>query len=119
MNTVYVCDCCGLCCQQLLVEANVLDILREPRIASARPLGRHDPAMILDACWILAGPGMPCPFLSPEHRCQIYPTRPDLCVNFATGSTQCRKLREQHGLPALEAHPATDDVLGEILAALM
>ena len=28
----YECDCCGACCKALIVEADVIDVLREPRI---------------------------------------------------------------------------------------
>ena len=38
---LYVCDCCGLCCQQLLIEADALDVLREPQIQAQRPLPRR------------------------------------------------------------------------------
>jgi Fe-S-cluster containining protein len=120
MKTTYVCDCCGLCCQRLIVEANVVDVLREPRIETERPLGRRaDSLSVLEACWIVALPGRPCPFLTSERRCGIYPTRPHDCVAFIAGSAKCQQLREECGLPALASVPAIDEMLGEIQAELL
>jgi Fe-S-cluster containining protein len=122
MEFIYMkstCDRCGLCCQRLIVEADVVDVLREPRIETERPLGRRDASLhVLDACWIVAAPGRPCPFLARENRCRIYPTRPQICVAFAAGSAQCQELREQCGLRALSPLPPADGVLGEIQAEL-
>ena len=120
MAHICVCDCCGLCCQRLIVEADAIDVLREPRIESQCPLGhRAEDLPILEARWILAGPGQPCPFLTPENRCGIYPARPWTCVAFAAGSSKCQQLRQEHGLPALAALPATAGVLTEIQATLL
>ncbi|HUO08149.1 MAG TPA: YkgJ family cysteine cluster protein [Phycisphaerae bacterium] len=110
------CDGCGLCCEHLLVDANFADVLREPRIEAQRPLGKKAVSLsILDASWMLAGPGYPCPFLNAEKRCDIYPTRPTTCVVFATGSSQCRALRREHGLPKLVPHLPLDGLLAEIM----
>ena len=66
------CHNCGLCCENLLVEASALDVVREPRIEIERPLGKRAVSLsVLDACWVLAGPGMPCSFLTPKKRCGI------------------------------------------------
>jgi len=66
------CHNCGLCCENLLVEASALDVVREPRINTERPLGKRAVSLsVLDACWVLAGPGMPCSFLTPKKRCGI------------------------------------------------
>ncbi len=120
MHSTCVCDCCGLCCQRLIVEADAIDVLREPRIESQCPLGHRAATLpILEACWIVAVPGRPCPFLTAENRCGIYPSRPWNCLTFMAGSTKCQQLRQQHGLPALAALPATAGVLGEIQAELL
>ena len=120
MKLAYLCDCCRLCCQQLIVEADAFDVLREPRIEAERPLGRHSASLsLLDACWILAAPGMPCPFLRPDSRCRIYPSRPQVCVAFAAGSSKCQQLRQAHGLAALAPCPVTGEILTEILQALL
>ena len=120
MKLAYLCDCCRLCCQQLIVEADAFDVLREPRIEAERPLGRHSASLsLLDACWIVAAPGMPCPFLNSDGRCRIYPSRPQVCVAFAAGSSKCQQLRQAHGLAALAPRPVTDEMLGEIQAELL
>ena len=109
------CDCCGLCCQHLIVEADAVDILREPRIDEKRPIGRRAPGLsILDACWILAGPGMPCPFLTPDSRCGIYTTRPHTCVAFVAGSAKCQGLRREFGVPPLVPQPVANPIVAEI-----
>ena len=109
------CADCGLCCEHLLVEADAVDVLREPRIESARPLGKHAASLsVLDACWVLAYPGKPCAFLTPKKRCGIYPTRPNTCVSFTAGGPQCQELREQHGLEPVKTGPAIHNMLAEI-----
>ena len=120
MKPIGICDCCGLCCQRLIVEADAIDVLREPRIATERPLGHRAASLsLLDACWIVAVPGRPCPFLTSERRCGIYPTRPDGCVAFAAGSPKCQRLRQECSLPPLAALPAADETLAEIHAAIL
>ena len=119
MKPTYVCDCCRLCCQQLIVEADAFDVLRETRIETERPLGHHSASLhILDACWVVAAPGMPCPFLKPDSRCRIYPSRPQVCVAFVAGSSKCQQLRQAHGLAALVPRPAAGEIRTEILQAL-
>lgn len=113
------CHKCGACCTVLIVEAEPLDALREPRIAEVCGL----PAVPAD-CYELdeeadeAHPRdvwsggvavlaprfgepidekrkelLPCPFLA-DRRCSIYPTRPNCCVAFAPGSEACQNARE-------------------------
>jgi Fe-S-cluster containining protein len=104
----------------LIVEADAIDVLREPRIQTESPLRHRARSLsILDACWIVAGPGRPCPFLTPEGRCGIYPTRPHECVAFVAGSAKCQQLREESGLPTLTPLAAADEMLGEIQAELL
>jgi Fe-S-cluster containining protein len=111
------CEDCGLCCEHLLVEADAVDVLREPKIETARPLGKRAVSLsVLDACWILAGPGMPCVFLTKKKRCDIYPTRPHTCVAFLAGSGKCQELRGEHGLPPAPVQPTIHNILSEIVA---
>jgi Fe-S-cluster containining protein len=120
MKRIYLCDQCGLCCRHLLVEASAVDVLREPRIEIERPLGKRAKSLsILDACWLLAGPGMPCPFLNADNKCGIYPTRPGTCVAFMSGSAKCQELRAEHGVPPLTPRPAAVDIVTEIQAAAL
>lgn len=117
-ETIGICGNCGLCCQHLLVEADVIDVLREPRIDAVRPLGKLSPQLsLLDACWVLAGPGTPCAFLTPDKRCAIYPTRPQICVAFVPGSTKCQKLRNEYGLPPVVLPPSIHRILTDIMKA--
>jgi Fe-S-cluster containining protein len=120
MKRTYVCDQCGLCCQHLLVEAGAIDVLREPRIDVERPSGKLAPSLsILDACWILAGPDMPCPFLSADSKCGIYLSRPGTCVAFMAGSAKCQKLRAENNVPPLTPHPVDAGMLAEIQTAAL
>ena len=118
MKPTFACDCCGLCCQHLIVETVAADVLREPRIDAVRPIGRRAPGLsILNACWILAGPGMPCPFLTPENRCVIYGTRPHTCVAFIAGSPKCLELRKEFGVPPLVPQSVGNPLIAEITEA--
>jgi Fe-S-cluster containining protein len=117
MKNACVCDHCGLCCRHLIVEADAIDVLREPQIEQKCPLGKRAQGLsILDACWILTQDGS-CPFLRPESRCGIYPTRPDNCVAFVAGSPQCQQIRKEHGHTPLASQPVADDIVAEILHA--
>lgn len=112
------CDDCALCCQHLLVETDAIDVLREPGIDAARPIRNRSPQLsLLDACWVLAGPGMPCTFLTPEKQCAIYPTRPQVCVAFMPGSPQCQTLRNEHGLTPAALQPSIRHILTDIMRA--
>ena len=112
------CENCGLCCQGLIVEADAVDVLREPRIEKEYPLGkRHVRLPILEAIWVLSTPGGPCAFLTNEKRCSIYPTRPLSCVAFLAGSAKCQELRKDHGLSPVALQPSIHRVLTEIMTA--
>ena len=114
------CDNCGLCCEELLVQADAVDVMREPRIEIERPLGKRDVHLsIIDACWIIAYPGRPCAFLKPDKRCDIYPTRPQGCVALVVGEKQCRDLRREHGLPPPAEYPIVHSILKEIMRAVV
>ncbi len=109
---VYDCDRCGACCRYLIVEAEHLDALREPRIQTeARLLDGHGRMPLEDAAWGLnrCAPkgGSPCVFLGDDNTCGIYATRPNVCVNVQAGSYQCQTSRESAGLPRLDGRPST------------
>ena len=53
-------------------------------------------------CLLIAGPGTPCKFLDDENRCDIYPTRPNVCVAMAAGDEQCQQARKGMGIDPLE-----------------
>jgi Fe-S-cluster containining protein len=109
---------CGLCCRQLLVECDVLDVLREPRIDDVAPLKKTDHSLqVIDDCWLLAG-AKACPFLDAHQRCAIYSTRPATCVGFPAGGTKCTELRQRAGLPALRAVTADGSMTDRLTAEL-
>lgn len=107
----YECDQCGACCKQLLVEVYDLDVLREPRLATA-DIGSWTRDMLYaelmaeleqeGKCLLIAGPGKPCQFLDDENRCGIYPTRPNVCVALPAGNDQCQQARKAAGLDPLQ-----------------
>ena len=105
MASKYECDLCGACCQgALIVEAYYLDVLREPRILEADVCGRQtslDELSDEDKCIVLAA-NNPCRFLDSDHRCTIYPTRPNVCVAMEAGDEQCQEARIKMGLPPLK-----------------
>jgi Fe-S-cluster containining protein len=92
----YSCDYCGACCTKLLVEADALDALREPRLLEV-PGPQPSLQQLLeneDMVIILAGQA-PCTFLRSEnetkHLCSIYPTRPNVCVEMLAGDAKCQQ----------------------------
>jgi Fe-S-cluster containining protein len=105
----YECDLCGACCRgHLIVEAYEIDLLREPRLASAdphycgRPLSDVQHELADEGKCIVLAAARPCMFLNSDCRCQIYPTRPNACVAMEAGDEQCQLARLLHGLPPLE-----------------
>lgn len=108
--STYVCDQCGVCCQgHLIVEADSIDVLREPRLVEADPnYSRMSPEQVLEALEepgrglvIAIGTNRPCRFLGCDNRCSIYPTRPNGCVAMEAGDEQCQEAREAAGLDPL------------------
>lgn len=104
----YECDKCGACCKGgLIVEADDLDVLREPRLINADPHHadksveqlvmeiQTDMKVILLAC------GSRCAFLGADNACTIYPTRPNACVGMQAGDEQCQTARAEQGLAPL------------------
>lgn len=95
------CDNCGLCCKKLIIEIDHVDVVREPkRVGIAKQMkGMYEEESPWDREYMLAcGASMPCPMLGTDNLCQIYPTRPNVCVAFEAGSEQCNELREENGL---------------------
>lgn len=119
----YECDRCGLCCKNLIVEIDELDLIREPRLIQVSVPFRVPEGMLLvdgdgePAEEVVPGYGAgamlvcgePCKMLGSDNACAIYPTRPNCCVGFRAGSEKCQELREARGLPPLlsvEVQPA-------------
>lgn len=87
------CQKCGHCCRNLIVEIEKLDVIREPRllegVLNSEPLDFNgEPRDIY-------GLKIPCPFLMKNNQCSIYPTRPNVCVGFNFGSSQCKYDRRE------------------------
>lgn len=105
----YDCDKCGACCKgNLIVEADDLDVLREPRLIDADPHHRGKPvAQVVSEIRsemkaVIIACGHPCFFLGPDSLCAIYQTRPNACVGMEAGDEQCQDARAAHGLPLLQ-----------------
>ena len=101
------CQKCGACCHKLIIEIGCHDIVREPRLAAvARPFrevegpcgfvagGEDDGETIHDQPCHLLTAGQRCPMLGDDNLCAIYLTRPNVCVGFPAGGTQCQATRE-------------------------
>jgi Fe-S-cluster containining protein len=105
----YACDRCGACCKGgLIVEADELDVLREPRIIESDPHWRdrtaeavlHELRSEFGKAVVLAC-SRPCTFLGSDNLCTIYPTRPNVCVGMEAGDEQCQAARLAAGLAPL------------------
>jgi Fe-S-cluster containining protein len=109
---------CGLCCQELIIECDASDVLREPRIEEVAPMTtKGHPLPVITACWVLIGDDG-CPFLDDRKRCGIYTTRPATCVNFAAGGKKCMQLRARAGLPPLQGMTADGSMIDRLTAEL-
>ena len=104
----FECDNCGACCRKLIVEADVIDLMREPQLLYADRdfVANYGPEDAIDAlqddvgrCLIIAC-GKQCTFLE-DNRCSIYPTRPNVCVALQAGDEQCQEVRKMEELPPL------------------
>lgn len=111
----FECDRCGACCQgSLIVEADELDVLREPRIIEADPhyKGKTAEQVLVELQTdfgraVILACSRPCPFLNADKQCAIYPTRPNACVGMQAGDEQCQDARAAQGLAPLL--PITDE----------
>lgn len=104
----YECDNCGACCKgNLIVEADDLDVLREPRLIDAdrHHKGKTVQQMVheIQTEWkaVMLSCGTACSFLNAANLCSIYPTRPNCCVGLQAGDEQCQMARDAEGLPPL------------------
>lgn len=95
----------------LIVEADVVDLLREPRLKDADPYYAgmsSDEVLNLfmadtgRAIILACGDERPCPFLNSNAKCSIYPTRPNACVEMQAGDEQCQQSRLEIGLDKLK-----------------
>lgn len=108
----YLCDHCGACCKgHLIVEADDVDVLREPRLINA---DRHHAGKGLSQVVheireefkaVILACDAPCAFLTDDNHCSIYPARPNCCVGLEAGDEQCQEARTAEGLPPLEPLP--------------
>jgi Fe-S-cluster containining protein len=107
----YECDKCGACCRgNLLVEVYDLDVWREPRLADAhislwtREMTKEALMHELEEegrCLIIAAAPYACAFLRDDNTCEIYPTRPNVCVGMQAGDEQCQQCRGADGVAEL------------------
>ena len=86
----YECDKCGACCKHLIVEADDIDLMREPQLLYADRdfVANYGPEEAIEAlqedvgrCLIIAC-GKPCYFLE-ENQCSI--SHPTECVRSDAG----------------------------------
>ena len=98
----FECDGCGACCRTFPIFASIADADREPRIAEE---GHSLPPHLASDRWrYQLFPLLfheTCCFLDAGSRCTIYPTRPEVCREFAAGGDQCQAARARVGLPPL------------------
>lgn len=108
----YDCDRCGACCRHLIVEADLLDLLREPRLSDADPqfCGRAIDDVLAELRdefkVVIPTQAHGCAFLGNDNTCAIYPTRPNACVGLQAGDDQCQEARQAAGLRALKPRGA-------------
>jgi len=79
----YMASCvrCGECCRRTIIEIDVTDLVREPKLRPLCNEYENEPGS-----FIL---GNPCPLQSIEGLCTIYPTRPHVCLSAAPGGNHC------------------------------
>lgn len=92
MKTLWQCQQCGECCRSLILEATDLDALREVRIfTECEPvLGMDEFGFLLNRT---GGQTSECVFLRNGNHCDIYPTRPNCCVQFGPDDERCAQRR--------------------------
>jgi Fe-S-cluster containining protein len=108
----YECDRCGACCKALIVEADVIDVLREPRILECQMNSLPTLKQLIEEPEmrsVVLSTGKGCHFLQPDNMCSIYPTRPSCCVGVLAGDAKCQQARSASDLPPLQPI-----VIGEI-----
>ena len=106
------CERCGACCRNSIIDVDLEDALREPRIvAEATLLDGHGTAS--DDEWQFSlnqrgGKDFACIFLTDEG-CSIYPTRPVCCIGTLPGGDRCTDARRMAGLPPIGREPELKD----------
>lgn len=105
----FECDQCGACCQTLIVEADYLDALREPRLFQINEEVTREGLHSGQQCVVLYDSERNCcPFLRGSmlkpgcHFCSIYQTRPNECVSVEAGDAKCQQARGMKGLGILK-----------------
>ena len=95
------CDNCGACCKgHLIVEAEDIDLMREPQLfyADRQFAANYYPEEAVEALQGDIGRNLiiachtACPFLR-ANECSIYPARPNACVALQPGDEQCQEAR--------------------------
>lgn len=93
---------------RLIVEADDLDVLWEPRLIDAdrhhrgKPVEQMVREIQTDMKAVILACGASCPFLDSDNACTIYPARPNACVGLQAGDQQCQEARAAEGLAPLE-----------------
>lgn len=95
------CDNCGACCKTLIVEANYLDAMREPRLYEIFTGDKSDLRLGGHCVMLYDIEKKQCPFLDESCKCSIYLTRPNECVAVEPGDAKCQQARHMMGLPLL------------------
>lgn len=105
LNATLICEQCGTCCKDIIIELLPEDIIREPRLKEfMRPIADADIAENFDLCWkdkcdyvIDIGPEdylrfRVCPFLV-DNKCSIYKTKPKICNIVLPSIVNCKQVR--------------------------
>ncbi|MDZ4683525.1 MAG: YkgJ family cysteine cluster protein [Planctomycetaceae bacterium] len=107
------CVCrCGVCCEQLLIEASLRDAVREPRIAAECQALRD---FVEPIGYLLndAANGGACRFFDRTTRlCTIHETRPLVCRVFNCDQERAdpdSPVFDEDGLPVAELHEPRDN----------
>lgn len=100
----FKCDQCGACCRALLIEADYVDVMREPRLLRLHPGISRDGLRNNGQCVVLRDTDLRrCLFMRSvgPYLCAIYPTRPRACVAVEPGDAKCQQARQVDRLPVL------------------
>jgi len=100
----YECDMCGACCRSLILEGVYeLDIRREPRLRDhTYAVSSDEDSNGWGEMHSLCKDDGACSLLGPDNKCQVYPTRPFMCLYLQPGDEQCQLARDIEGLLPLE-----------------
>jgi Fe-S-cluster containining protein len=101
MTVIDHCADCGLCCKNLIIEIEHVDVVREPKLLPIVTLLDGNGRFEYDSDWekeYSLTCGNTCKMLTEDNRCSIYPTRPNCCVAFEVGGEHCNELRLENGM---------------------